>query len=210
MTALDSPATSVVHALEARTDRRSLIGASATAVAGAAMLAGSGFSMPLCAAAAAAQSGGGTLIVDLGSEPENLDIQQGLAATTGLLTTQIFESLLRVKPGTLDVEPWLAESYEGSEDGLTWTFHLRQGVTFHDGTPFDADAVKFNYDRQFDETNEYYKLGQWSNGGYFDFIKSVTVKDPATIEIALSSTFNKFEYRMAGFSIVSPAAVEKY
>ena len=210
MTAFDSPAVSVARALETRTDRRALIGASATAAAGAAMLAGSGLSMLPAASAAAAQSGGGTLIVDLGSEPENLDIQQGLAATTGLLTTQIFESLLRVKPGTLDVEPWLAESYEGSEDGLTWTFHLRQGVTFHDGTPFDADAVKFNYDRQFDETNEYYKLGQWSNGGYFDFIKSVTVKDPATIEIALSSTFNKFEYRMAGFSIVSPAAVEKY
>ncbi|MGC4105394.1 MAG: ABC transporter substrate-binding protein [Thermomicrobiales bacterium] len=204
MTAFDLPAASPVRMLQARTDRRSLIGSTALAGA-AAVLAGSALS-PL----AAAQDSSGTLIVDLGSEPENLDIQQGLAATTSLLTTQIFESLLRVKPGTLDVEPWLAESYESSEDGLTWTFKLRQGVTFHDGTPFDADAVKFNYDRQFDETNEYYKLGQWSNGGYFDFIKTVTVKDPATVEIALSSTFNKFEYRMTGFSIVSPTAVEKY
>lgn len=212
MTAFDRPTTTASAAtttpLQARTDRRSLVGAAALAGGAAALLAGSGGS--LAGVAAAQGGGGGTLIVDLGSEPENLDIQQGLAATTNLLTSQIFESLLRVKPGTLEIEPWLAESYESSEDGLTWTFHLRQGVTFHDGTPFDAEAVKFNYDRQFDETNEYYPLGQWSNGGYFDFITSVTVIDPATVEIALSSTFNKFEYRMAGFSIVSPAAVQQY
>ncbi|HEU0163820.1 MAG TPA: ABC transporter substrate-binding protein, partial [Thermomicrobiales bacterium] len=187
-------------------DRRAFVGK--TAAAGVALTAGVAALGAGIAPARAA--GGGTLVVDLGSEPENLDIQQGLAATTSLLTQQIFESLLRVKPGTLDVEPWLAESYESSKDGLTWTFKLRQGVKFHDGTDLDADAVKFNYDRQFDTTNEYYKLGQWSNGGYFDFIKSVTVSDASTVVFTLNSTFNKFDFRMAGFSIVSPAGVKKF
>jgi peptide/nickel transport system substrate-binding protein len=182
-----------------------------TAVKGVAGFAAAGMTDALPGAAQAAQdTPGGTLVIDLGSEPENLDVHQVLAGTTGLLDAQIYESLLRVKPGTLEVEPWLADSYEGSEDGLTWTFHIRPGVTFHDGTPLDAEAVKFNYDRQFDEANEYYALGQWSAQTYFDFIESVTVIDPETVQFVLSSTFNKFEYRMAGFALVSPTGVQTH
>jgi peptide/nickel transport system substrate-binding protein len=183
-------------------NRRTLVQGAAVITAGAAM-AGSG------AATTSAQEPG-VLVIDLGSEPENLDVQQSLAGTTVLLDAQIFESLLRVKPGTLELEPWLATAWEGSADGLTWTFTLREGVTFHDGTPFDAEAVKFNYDRQFDPANEYYALGQWSAATYFDFIESVTVVDPKTVQFVLTNTFNKFEYRMAGFSIVSPTGVQTH
>ena len=53
-----------------------------------------------------------------------------------------------VEAGTADPAPLLAESWEQSEDGLEYTFQLKEGVTFHDGTEFNADAVCFNFDRQ--------------------------------------------------------------
>jgi len=184
-------------------NRRSLV--KTTALAGTALALGAN-----AHPAMARQESGGTLVIDLGSEPENLDAQQGLAGTTELLTDQIFESLLRVTPGTLEVEPWLADEYSSSEDGLVWTFHIRQGVVFHDGTPLDAEAVKFNYDRQFDKENEFYALGQWSNSSYFNMIEGVSVIDPETVEMRLLAPFNMFAYRLTGFTIVSPTAVAEH
>ena len=64
------------------------------------------------------------------------------------LCANIYEGLFRFKGETCDVEPCLAESYDVSDDGLTYTFKLREGVTFHDGTAFDADAVVTNFERQ--------------------------------------------------------------
>ena len=60
---------------------------------------------------------------------------------------QIFEGLVTTEPGGTETIPALAESWEASEDGLEWTFTLREGVTFHDGEPFNAEAVCFNFDR---------------------------------------------------------------
>ena len=64
------------------------------------------------------------------------------------LCANIYEGLFRFKGETCDVEPCLAESYDVSDDGLTYTFKLREGVTFHDGTAFDASAVVTNFERQ--------------------------------------------------------------
>ena len=58
------------------------------------------------------------------------------------VSRQIFEGLVGTKPGTADPAPLLAESWETAEDGLSTVFQLKEGVTFHDGTPFDAAAVK--------------------------------------------------------------------
>jgi peptide/nickel transport system substrate-binding protein len=181
-----------------------------TAIAGAAGAAVAASSLSLGNGVAAQDATGGTLVIDLGSEPENLDPQQGLAATTSMITGQMFEALVRSTPGTTDLEPCLAESWESSEDGLSWTFKLRQGVKFHDGTDFNADAVKFNYDRQFDSTNEFYSLGSWSGVSSYDFLESVEVVDPMTVTWHLTTPFNKFLYRMAAFVFVSPAAVQQY
>ncbi|CAN5518305.1 ABC transporter substrate-binding protein [soil metagenome] len=178
-----------------------------TAIGGAAGAAIAMSSLSLGQNAAAQDVAGGTLVIDLGSEPENLDPHQGLAATTSMLTGQMFESFFRATPGTLDIEGALAETWEMSADGLSWTLNLRQGVKFHDGSDFNGEAVKFNFDRQFDETNEYYALGSWSGVGSFDFLESIEIVDPYTIIWHLSTPFNKFLYRMANFSIVSPAAV---
>ena len=64
-----------------------------------------------------------------------------------IATANIYETLLVYTGGVPEVKPALATDYEVSEDGLTWTFHLREGVSFHDGTPFNATAVKYSFDR---------------------------------------------------------------
>src|ERR1700682_2885896 len=72
-------------------------------------------------------------------------IEDGLSAR---VTQQIFEGLVGFDGATTRIKPALAETWDTSADGKIWTFHLRQGVTFQDGTVFDAAAVKANFDRQ--------------------------------------------------------------
>lgn len=156
------------------------------------------------------EGSGGTLVVDINLDPETLDVHQTLTAATSNVVAQIFEGLVRAKPGTVEVEPALATAWEQAADGLSWTFTLRQGVTFHDGTPFNAAAVKFAYDRQFDPENEFYPLGQWTLPSSFDFLAGTEVVDDYTVRFTLSKTFNKFLYRIGDLGIVSPDAVAKY
>jgi peptide/nickel transport system substrate-binding protein len=195
---------------EGRLNRRSLIRRAA----------GLGVSLPMITAVvgagiaprlASAQETGGTLIFDLGSEPENLDPHQILAYTTARLTDQIFEPLVRFKSGTLELEPSLAESWTNSTDGKEWTFTLRQGVKFHDGSDFNANSVKFSFDRQFDETSPYYAQGTWASVADFPFIDNVRVDSDYVVTFVLTTPYNKFLNRMASSDaaqIVSPAAVE--
>jgi ABC-type transport system substrate-binding protein len=80
---------------------------------------------------------------------------------------QVFQSLLDFEPGTTNVQPALAESWEMSEDGLEWTFYLRQGVKFHDGTDFNADAVLINWNTWWDPEDPLH-IG---NTGAFTYFK---------------------------------------
>jgi peptide/nickel transport system substrate-binding protein len=98
---------------------------------------------------AAAEEGeaGGTLVFAGASDPVVLD---GALVSDGesiRVITQIFETLVALKPGTTEPEAGLAKSWEPSPDGMEWTFELQEDVTFHDGTPFNAEAVCFNFDR---------------------------------------------------------------
>ena len=68
---------------------------------------------------------------------------------------QIVENLVFVEPGGTELQPGLATEWSSNEDGTVWTFTLREGVTFQDGTPFNAEAVKFNIDRWNDPDFEY-------------------------------------------------------
>jgi peptide/nickel transport system substrate-binding protein len=90
---------------------------------------------------------GGTLVFAGASDPVVLD---GALVSDGeslRVITQIFETLVALKPGTTEPEPGLAESWEANADGTVWTFKIREGVTFHDGETLDAEAVCFNFDR---------------------------------------------------------------
>ena len=93
------------------------------------------------------EAAGGTLVFAGASDPVLLD---GALVSDGeslRVITQIFETLVALKPGTTEPEPGLAESWEANDDGTVWTFQIREGVTFHDGEPLNAEAVCFNFDR---------------------------------------------------------------
>ncbi|MEN3009918.1 MAG: glutathione ABC transporter substrate-binding protein [Candidatus Bipolaricaulaceae bacterium] len=89
---------------------------------------------------------GGELIIAFGTDPESLDPNKITSAPAGMVLTHIAETLLTMTE-ELEIAPLLAESWEFSEDGLSLTLYLRKGVKFHDGTPFNAEAVKANLER---------------------------------------------------------------
>lgn len=89
---------------------------------------------------------GGELIFGLASEPPTMDPHTSGSAWTPRVGNAIFDTLVWQAPD-LSFQPYLATSWEVSADGMNWTFTLQQGVTFHDGTPFNAEAVKYNLDR---------------------------------------------------------------
>jgi peptide/nickel transport system substrate-binding protein len=92
------------------------------------------------------------LIVAMGVEPPVLDVIRMACSPAATVSQHITQPLIRLDvDGTLD--PSLAKSWSVSPDGLVWTLELRQDVKFHDGTPFNAEAVKFNLDRFLDPAN---------------------------------------------------------
>ena len=152
------------------------------------------------------------LVVGLPADPEMLDPQQYGSSNAYYVIVEMFEGLVRHKPGTAEIEPWLAEKWDISADSLEYTFHLRQGVKFHDGTPFNAEAVKWNIERQSNQESEYYKMGTfWLWSSYMWVVKSAEVVDEYTIKIILSQPYAYYlQYATGGSMLmVSPAAVQK-
>lgn len=96
-------------------------------------------------AASETQAAGGTLTIGLGSEPETLDPGDGVYVQEQFVLISLFDSLLSMAPDTT-LHPGLASSWEVNDDYTEFTFNLRQDVTFHDGTPFTAAAVKASFD----------------------------------------------------------------
>ncbi|KZZ23510.1 ABC transporter substrate-binding protein [Sulfitobacter sp. HI0082] len=124
-------------------------------------------------------------------EPPHLDPTSAAAgAIDSVLYTNVFEGLTRFM-GDGSVVPGLAESWEISEDGLTYTFKLREGVTFHDGTTMDAEDVKFTLDRinAEDSANAQKAL--------YAAISEVNVIDPQTVEVKLSEPNGNMLFNLA-------------
>ncbi|SLN48954.1 Glutathione-binding protein GsiB precursor [Pseudooctadecabacter jejudonensis] len=137
-------------------------------------------------------------------EPPNLDPTSGAAqAIDSVLYSNVFEGLTRFMADG-SVVPGLAQSWEISGDGLTYTFTLRPGVTFHDGTVMDAADVKFSLDRARaeDSTN--------AQKGLFADIAEVTVIDPQTVKVRLAQQNGAFLFNMAWGDavIVAPESIE--
>ena len=113
------------------------------------------FGAALSAAPASAQKSGGSITVGLELDIPGFDpLKVGVYDTAALTASSaIFESLTYLDANG-KAQPRLAVSWEPSEDFKTWTFKLRPGVKFHDGTPFNAAAYKANFDRQKDPANK--------------------------------------------------------
>lgn len=96
----------------------------------------------------------------------------------------------------LELRPVLAESYDVSPDGLVYTFHLRKGVKFHDGTDFNAEAVKVNFDRVTNPENKLKRYSLYSN------IAKTEVVDDLTAKVTLKTPFSPFINQLAHPSAV--------
>ena len=157
-------------------------------------------------AAAQVPKGGGTLRAALHLEPTTLDPQGAIHATGVQINKVIFESLIQLDPGGV-ARPLLATSWETSPDGKTWTFKLHDGVKFHDGTAFDAQAVKFTLDRSVDGS-----AGGSSAQAFLGPFDRAEVVDRLTIRMHFKKPYPALlDGLETGYlAIVSPAAVKQY
>jgi len=154
-----------------------------------------------------ASEGGATLVFARGLDSKSLDPALVTDGESVKVITNVFDTLVRFKPGTFELAPGLAQSWNASPDGLTWTFHLRE-AKFHDGSPVDAEAVVFSFLRQKDESHPAHTdaCAYWNDN--FGVVTEVVAVDPRTVRIVLSKPFAPFEATMALFSmsVVSPKA----
>ncbi len=162
--------------------------------------------------AAVAQTPPNVLVVGQIAEPKSLDPSVDTAVNDFRILMNMYDGLVRYKDGTLQPEPALAKSWEISDDGLTYTFHLRSGVKFHDGSPFNAEAVKFTFDRMLDKDNPYHDTGPFPLAFFFSSIDTVTTPDDMTVVFKLKEPYAPFLSNLAypAGLIVSPAAVKKW
>jgi len=125
----------------------------------------------------------------------------------------IFEGLVEYEAGSTEIKPCLAESWNISEDGTEIVFHLRKGVKFHDGTDFNADAVVFSFERQYNAEHPYHQYGEWAYWGYmFSDVDRMEKIDDYTVKLVLSEPNASIMTSLAMFTvcIVSPANAEQY
>jgi peptide/nickel transport system substrate-binding protein len=156
------------------------------------------------------------------SDPKSLDPAFASDGESFRVSRQIFEGLVGVKEGTPDPEPLLAESWEMSDDGLSYTFQLKEGVKFHDDTDFNADAVCFNFDRWYNfegiqqsQSVSYYYGSLFR--GYSDspetaVYDSCEAVSDTEVTVNLAQPFAGFipALSLPAFAMQSPTALEEF
>jgi peptide/nickel transport system substrate-binding protein len=186
----------------------------------------------LAAGGCGGDSGGGgqgSLVFGAEADPVVLDGALVSDGTSIRVLYQIYQGLTKLKAGTSDVEPSLATDWKTSADGLTWTFNLRKDVKFHDGEPFNAEAVCFNFDRwynfpaAFQNANVSY-YWQYGFGGGFakpaegspgpkdSLYKSCEAVDDLTVQLNLNrpSSTVLSTLTLPALSIGSPKAIRDF
>lgn len=165
----------------------------------------------------------GVLVYGSGGQPANLEPGNITDGNSTIVQNQIYNRLLELKPGTTELVPALATDWSVSDDGKTWTFKLQQGVKFHDGTEFNAEAVKFNVERWWNPQFEFgyrnagkpYQIWSALFGGYKgdanSLLQDVVVQGKDTVKFVLKQPFAAFPDVMAAgyFGIASPTAIKK-
>lgn len=158
-----------------------------------------------------------TLVWGRGGDSVGLDPIQRTDGESFKVTHQIYESLLEYKPGSTEVMGLLATEWQPSADGKEWTLKLKQGVKFHDGAEFNAEAVKINFDRWRNTKDPLHKGGEfpyytYQFGGFDEksVIQEVQVVDPHTVKFVLKQIQASFlqDLAMVPFGIASPKALQ--
>jgi peptide/nickel transport system substrate-binding protein len=161
---------------------------------------------------------GGTFIFGRGADCVKLDAADVTDGESARGTMQILDPLTMFKGETTLVQPGLATEWSVSSDNLVWTFKLRQGVKFHDGTPFNADAVIFNFERWWDEKNEFHvgTFEYWSSmfsgfkGSPDSLFTAIDKVDDYTVKFTLKQPYAPLLNTLAMFcfGIASPTAIK--
>jgi peptide/nickel transport system substrate-binding protein len=153
------------------------------------------------------------MVIGLLAEPVTMDPPQITDLNSTRVIKRLFEGLTAQELGTYKIIPGLAQSWDISKDGLTYTFHLRPNVKFHDGTPLTAEAVKFCFDRQLNDQGPFYATGTYPYvKGFLGNVAGVEVVNPTTVQIRLKSPLTPFLQYLAHHSlyIYSPDALKKW
>ena len=161
---------------------------------------------------------GGTIVVGLPGDMVMADPSLVSDSNSSYIHLNVIEGLLGVKAGTLsELEPVLAADMpEASDDGLTYTFTLREGIKFHDGTDLDAEAVVYNYERQLNAPEALRDAYNYYFGAVFGWaensnLESITAVDELTVEFKLKTPQSNFLIAQAPlpqFGIQSPTALQ--
>lgn len=165
----------------------------------------------------------GALVYGASGDPVNLEPGNITDGNSLIIHNQLYERLLAYKPGTIETKPGLATEWNATEGGKIWTFKLRSGVKFHDGSNFDAEAVKFNVERWWDQKNAFgyrdagktYEIWGSLFGGYKgspdSLLQEVVTEGKDTIKFVLKQPFAAFPAAIGSsyFGIASPTAIQK-
>lgn len=149
-----------------------------------------------------------------GADAQKLDPADVDDAESVNTMAQVLEGLLAFSPGTLEIEPCLAETYSVSDDGLTYTFQIREGVRFHDGTPLTAETAAWSFERQLDPAHP----AHFPDAGFqywtllFPDVERIEVSGPMELRFHLRRPNAALLYAFASFPgwLVSPGAFERY
>jgi peptide/nickel transport system substrate-binding protein/oligopeptide transport system substrate-binding protein len=156
---------------------------------------------------------GGNIVVTYKDDVATLDPAIGYDWQNWSMIKSLFDGLMDYDPGTTDLRPGLAESYTISDDGMVFTFEVRNGVQFHNGREMTAEDVVYSFNRVTNPTTQSPGAGFfWSIKGYdamasgeADALEGVTVEGPSTVRIELSRPDATFLHVMAlNFASVVP------
>lgn len=161
----------------------------------------------------------GTFTFGGAGAPVTFDPYYASDGETFRISRQIFETLIGMKPGTAELQPELAESWEPDESGLNWTFQIREGVTFHDGEALTAEAVCANFDRMYAQNEvgqgaAYYwgsTFGAFEGGDEESLYAGCEATGEHELVFTISRVTSKFPaiLSLTSMSIHSPKALEE-
>ncbi len=158
---------------------------------------------------------GGTVLYAKAGPPITLDPALAVESESSIILSSIFDGLVLQRAGKIAIDPGLAYRWEVLEDGRLYRFYLHQGVHFHDGTPFNAQAVVFTFQRQADKNHPFHwseaDFGSWTNFGLTELWEGIEAVNDSVVEMRIKHADATFLTILSNqnFAIVSPTAMEK-